>query len=223
MLAPARAQEQATVTHVVLLGDSVFDNASYVAGGPDVIAQLRLRLPPGDRASLLAVDGSVTAGVAHQLARLPPDASHLIVSSGGNDALGFASVLDAPSRSVADTLARLADIAARFRADYVDMLEAVTHRSLPSAFCTIYDPRYPDKIRRRLATTALAIINDVIIREVTARGLPLIDLRQVCDEDADFANPIEPSVAGGNKIAGVIAALLSRHDFSRKLSQVFVG
>ena len=27
--------------HVVLLGDSVFDNARYVAPGPDVAAQLR--------------------------------------------------------------------------------------------------------------------------------------------------------------------------------------
>jgi hypothetical protein len=27
--------------HVVLLGDSVFDNAAYVRGGPDVVAQRR--------------------------------------------------------------------------------------------------------------------------------------------------------------------------------------
>jgi len=26
--------------HVVLLGDSIFDNAAYVHGGPDVVAQL---------------------------------------------------------------------------------------------------------------------------------------------------------------------------------------
>jgi hypothetical protein len=29
--------------HVILLGDSVFDNAAYVGGAPDVIAQLRER------------------------------------------------------------------------------------------------------------------------------------------------------------------------------------
>jgi hypothetical protein len=33
----------------------------------------------------------------------------------------------------------------------------------------------------------------------------LIDLRLVCDSDDDFANPIEPSVRGGAKIAGAIA------------------
>ena len=29
--------------HIVLLGDSIFDNAAYVAGGPDVVKQLRER------------------------------------------------------------------------------------------------------------------------------------------------------------------------------------
>ncbi|HEY0493997.1 MAG TPA: SGNH/GDSL hydrolase family protein, partial [Candidatus Dormibacteraeota bacterium] len=77
--------------HVVLLGDSVFDNAAYVGGGPDVVTQLRQRLPSGWRASLLAVDGSVIASIAQQLARLPADASHLVISVGGNDALGYAS------------------------------------------------------------------------------------------------------------------------------------
>jgi hypothetical protein len=53
--------------HVALLGDSIFDNAAYVRGGPDVVAQLREELPPGWTASLLAVDGAVIAGVARPL------------------------------------------------------------------------------------------------------------------------------------------------------------
>jgi hypothetical protein len=65
------AKDLAAMKHVVLLGDSVFDNAAYVGGGPDVVTQLRQRLPPGWRASLLAVDGSVIASIAQQLARLP--------------------------------------------------------------------------------------------------------------------------------------------------------
>jgi hypothetical protein len=90
------AKDLAAMKHVVLLGDSVFDNAAYISGGPDVVTQLRQRLPPGWRASLLAVDGSVIASIAQQLARLPADASHLVISVGGNDALGYASVLASP-------------------------------------------------------------------------------------------------------------------------------
>jgi hypothetical protein len=74
--------------HVVLLGDSIFDNAAYVRGGPDVVRQLREMLPAGWSATLLAVDGAVTRSVPAQIARLPADATHLVLSVGGNDALG---------------------------------------------------------------------------------------------------------------------------------------
>jgi hypothetical protein len=52
--------------HVLLLGDSVFDNKGYVAGGPDVVAHLRNRLPAGWRGSLAAVNGAVTNDVIRQ-------------------------------------------------------------------------------------------------------------------------------------------------------------
>jgi hypothetical protein len=219
--AHAHAEDIHPMNHVVLLGDSVFDNAAYVGGGPDVVRQLRERLPQGWRATLCAVDGSVVASLAQQLARLPADATHLIVSAGGNDALGYSSVLTAASRSMADSLTQLADIRDAFQARYSAALADVLQRRLPTALCTIYDPRYPDAVQRRLATTALTIVNDVIVREAVRSGVPLIDLREVCDEDSDFANPIEPSSRGGWKIAGAIASLVSRHDFSRNISEVF--
>src|SRR3712207_5090745 len=76
------------VSHVVLLGDSIFDNAAYVtAGAPDIVRQVRRRLPYGSKATLAAVDGSRMGDVGEQLRRLPADATHLIVSVGGNDAL----------------------------------------------------------------------------------------------------------------------------------------
>jgi hypothetical protein len=221
MAGAARAGEDPVMPHAVLLGDSIFDNAAYVGGGPDVIRQLRERLPEGWRASLAAVNGGTMSDIDRQLDRLPADATHLVVSVGGNDALGQAGILDAPSRSVADTLLRLADIQQAFRAAYSRMIEAVVARMLPAAFCTIYDPRYPDPIRRRVAATALAILNDCILREAAIRGLPIIDLRVVCNEDADFANPIEPSVQGGAKIAAVIASLLTQRDFGLARSEIF--
>jgi hypothetical protein len=79
--------------HVVLLGDSIFDNAAYVRGGPSVIEQLRKKLPDQWAATLSAVDGSVLENVHGQLKRLPTDASHLVVSAGGNDALLHADML----------------------------------------------------------------------------------------------------------------------------------
>jgi lysophospholipase L1-like esterase len=191
--------------HVVLLGDSIFDNAAYVAGGPDVVAQLRAVLPPGWRASLNAIDGAIAADVSSQLLRLPAGASHLVVSAGGNDALGEIGVLEKAAGSVADALARLATVRERFRDGYRRMMDDVAGRKLPIAVCTIYEPRFPDPNLRKLAATALTMLNDCITREAFARELSLIDLRLICDSDDDFANPIEPSVRGGAKIARAIA------------------
>ena len=193
------------MSHVVLLGDSIFDNAAYVGGGPDVIRQVREALPAEARATLLAVDGAVTADVGRQVARLPTDATRLVVSVGGNDALGASGLLDAPARSMAEAVDRLGEVGRRFAAGYHRMLDEVLARGRAVAVCTIYDPRYPDPLRQRLAVTGLMVFNDAILRQAAARGLAVIDLRLVCDRAEDYANPIEPSSRGGLKIAAAIA------------------
>jgi hypothetical protein len=210
------------LTHVVLLGDSVFDNAAYVGGGPDVVTHLRRQMPGGWRATLGAVDGSVVEDVRRQLEGLPPDASHLVVSAGGNDALGRARILEEPAASAAEVLGRLADVADEFWVGYGRMLGAARATGKPAAVCTVYYPRFPDPLLQRLAVTALTVFNDAIIRAAFAAGVPLLDLRLICDEDADYANPIEPSAAGGAKIATAIVRLVSEHDFRHRRTEVFV-
>src|SRR5687767_10042149 len=95
------------MTHVVLLGDSIFDNAAYVRGGPDVVRQLRSKLPTTWESTLLALDGVVTREVTDQLERLPKDATHLVVSAGGNDALGASFLLGQSVATVAEALSLL--------------------------------------------------------------------------------------------------------------------
>jgi GDSL-like Lipase/Acylhydrolase family len=191
--------------HIILLGDSIFDNGAYVSGGPDVTKQLRTLLPEDARASLLASDGAVTGDVVRQLSGVPSDATLLVVSGGGNDALGEAHLLTQPARSVAEAVAQLAGAQRGFADRYGDMVEQVTRTGLPTALCTIYDANFPPP-EGELVTAALSLFNDVITRAAFSRGLPLIDLRLICDDPDDYANPIEPSVQGGAKIASAIAA-----------------
>jgi lysophospholipase L1-like esterase len=190
--------------HIVLLGDSIFDNAAYVRGGPDVVTQLAALLPAGWRATLAAVDGAVISGVERQLARVPADATHLVVSAGGNDALGHADLLERRASSSAEVLGALADAATAFEGRYRRMLDVVTARGLPVTLCTIYNGNLGPPMQR-LATVALAVFNDAILRLGAERALRVIELRLVCTEAADYANPIEPSVRGGEKIARAIA------------------
>lgn len=208
--------------HIILLGDSIFDNAAYVRGGPDVVRQLGGLLPDGSKASLLAVDGATTRSVPAQVARLPGDATHLVLSAGGNDALGESHILGSSVRSVGEGIALLAAAQERFAANYSAMLEAVLAANLPTALCTIYDtPRSaPD---HRIIRTALSLFNDWITREAFARGLPLVDLRLICNEDADYANPIEPSVQGGAKMAAAIVRLVFESGAWPAYSMVIAG
>jgi hypothetical protein len=192
------------MTHIVLLGDSVFDNAPYVAAGGEVVEALRRRLPPGWRATLLARDGAVLAGVHEQAGRVPADATHLVVSAGGNDALGWTPLFEEPAATVGGALAHLAAVRREFARRYAAMLDEVGRLGRPLAVCTIYDVRFPDPAFREVALAALALLNDAITREAGRRGLPLLDLRTLLDDDADFANPIEPSAEGSEKLAGAI-------------------
>jgi hypothetical protein len=209
------------MSHIVLLGDSIFDNGVYVPGQPDVVKQLRAVLPSGWTATLCAVDGAVTRSVAGQLARIPSDATHLVVSVGGNDALGESHLLSSGARTVGEAVLLLAEAQERFARAYAEMLRSVLGMELPTAICTIYDTPTTAP-NHRVIRTALALFNDVITRAAFSEGLPLIDLRLICSEDADYANPIEPSARGGEKMAAAIARLISG-DNDRPQSIVIAG
>lgn len=82
--------------HVVLLGDSIFDNEVYVGeGNLSVLEQMVLALSSPENpvnqqgtATLLAQDGAVIGAVEEsQLVKIPADATHLVLSVGGNNAL----------------------------------------------------------------------------------------------------------------------------------------
>ena len=192
--------------HIALLGDSIFDNASYTAGAPDVIAQLRAGLPRGWRASLFAVDGSTTQDLAAQIARVPADVTQVVVSIGGNDALLNSDLLNLPVSSTAQALDIFGERAIRFRSSYARALDAVLALGRRSSVCTIYEGNLEPPPLAAAARAALVFFNDVIVRVALERRVGIIDLRLVCTEPADYANPIEPSGTGGKKIAASILA-----------------
>jgi len=165
------------MSHVILLGDSIFDNARYVPGGPAVIDHLRRCLPADGRAALLARDGAIAADVLRQLDHLPADATHLIVSAGGNDALSSSMVLHEDAGSVAEALTHLADLHDDFQRAYRAMLAAVVAAGKPTAVCTVYDA-IPSLTR--IERTALCIFNDIILREAFRVGAAVLDLRLIC-------------------------------------------
>ena len=206
--------------HVVLLGDSIFDNERYVPDRPPVIEQVRGRLPAGWKATLLAVDGAIAEDVPKALPHLPADATHLFISAGGNNALGYGGVLRDPACTVGEAMFLMAEVGGKFREEYREMLREVLALRKPTAVCTVYDaiPGLGEAER-----TALGLFNDVILRAAFEAGLPVLDLRFVCTRADDYSHvsPIEPSHLGGAKIAKLVAEVATAHDFERGRTVVY--
>lgn len=194
-----------------LLGDSIFDNAAYVPGEHPVAEQLQAKLKGRSiQVKLSAVDGAVTRDVCgYQLPDRGVDRELLVLSTGGNDALGHISLLHGTSTAqFSEILTHFHFIREGFRRDYAGLLDTLQATGSPVLVCTIYNPDFGrDEHTQSLqepAEAALSFFNDVIVQEATKRGFSILDLREVSTESDDFANPIEPSARGGDKITDLI-------------------
>jgi hypothetical protein len=224
--------------HIILAGDSVFDNRTYVeVGEPDVRDQLSDLLDDGDKATLIAIDGDINNNVSKQLDNIPNDATHLFISIGGNDALMHIDAFTETVTTIGEALDFFNEKVQEFERDYIKMLTNVIKYGLKTTLCTIYNPCFDhDKMDRisymiplnanikelqRRSTTALPLFNNIIFQEAFNFGLPLMDLRLIFNDMADYSNPIEPSVVGGMKMAKIIKEISNNHDFSIKNSVVY--
>ena len=138
--------------HIILAGDSVFDNASYVnSGEPDVATQVREIINDGDKVTLLAVDGHITEDVGNQLQRLPEDATHLFISVGGNDALGNLHLFDRSVSKIGDAFDKFYEVMKDFEEGYIRMLVSAMKYGLKTTVCTIYHPCFTHTNLKRVA------------------------------------------------------------------------
>ena len=216
--------------HIILAGDSIFDNGIYVKSGePDVSSQLQGLMDEGDKVSLLAVDGHVINNVEGQLRNLPNDTTHLVISVGGNNAMRKLNELSRAARNIGDGFLTFHDFRESFESGYIEMLTNALSFNIPTTLCTIYNPCFShsemervsdymshdvnNETLQKMAMTALPIFNDVIFQEAVNFNLPVIDLRLIFNDKSDYANPIEPSAIGGLKMAKVIKEVVYKHDF----------
>jgi hypothetical protein len=208
------------MSHLVLLGDSIFDNRAYVPGGPAVIDQLQKKIPQDWKATMLAVDGHTSTQVTQQLRRLPPDSTHLILSAGGNDALGCLEQLGTPVPNLIGALVSFSTMLKGFEKSYAALMEELLALNKPLLVCTIYDsvPGLNEPLK-----VALALFNDIILRNAIARGVPVLDLRMVLTDPGDYSikSPIEPSSQGGAKLVDRIVVIISNHDFANGRCQIY--
>lgn len=197
---------------IILLGDSIFDNQPYVEQGESVTSQLQQSFGESALVHLSAVDGDIVTDVTDQLAKLATKkdktnftSTHVFVSCGGNDLLHLntSGILEQPTSNIREALEYLSKAREAFRIKYQAMLENIIMQFGSVTVCTVYDcvPNLPTAEK-----TAIALFNEVILKEAFDRDLKVIDLRCICNEKADYSefSPIEPSKQGAGKIAEAI-------------------
>lgn len=200
------------MTHCVLLGDSIFDNAVYVAPGQDVPTQLQQMLAGRDataRVTLLAVDGAICEEVAAQARGVPAGASQLFLSVGGNDLLRQFDLLNARAGTVADALLKLGTVMDELARRYREAVDACRATGLPLCLCAVYGSSFPDPRTQACADLIVGLFHDRIRQTAEEHRLPVIDLRRICWRETDFVQSIEPSDTGGRRIAAALAGFVS--------------
>lgn len=196
--------------HIVLAGDSIFDNDGYVVGEAGVIEQMRTSLPSNWSASKVAVDGDCIRHVIGQIENLPSNATDLIISVGGNDVRQYTNLFGKiqSGTHLVDLLAKpLAD----FQTAYREMLGVAKMTDLRLHVCTIYTAiPFKEPVWQQYAPLAISKFNDVIVGEANSNKIPVFRLERVCVQDGDFSecSPIEPSSQGGQKIVDCILSNL---------------
>lgn len=195
---------------ITLLGDSILDNKPYVSPGEKCVCEQLAAHLPECAIDMRATDGATTADVLRRQTNALANTNIIVLSTGGNDALAHIEFLDkdfgATSREV---LVKMQSIRNAFHQSYDALLQKIRRQNSNIVVMTIYNPKFSahgmDIEDELAAESALSIFNDVIQQAALSNKCDVLDIRPLFTEGADFANPIEPSAIGGEKLAKAIA------------------
>lgn len=208
--------ESSQKMRVTLIGDSILDNKAYVNRTQPSVSQL-LRKKAVDlnldwTVTLCAIDGDVMAGVPRQLRTVPNDTDVLVLSIGGNDGLRYLRKLQSIGmHNPLNVVSLLNEAWTEFSQSYGDTLDKTIALGKKVIVCNIYYPCFSSWVQQKVSCAGLYVINKIIISEAAKRGLPVIDLATVFDQEQDYANPIEPGVPGADKLTANVIKIVREH------------
>lgn len=207
-------------TNIFLMGDSVFDNWAYVkhtSFNCETIQQLWKKLDRNKFTPyLVAIDGATISGIESQKERIPKNEKNFIfLSVSGNDLLKLQNKLVRDNRNLTECFK---DLYNEIPNEYEEMIKNLikTHPLSSIVLCTIYMPRVESWLEWIVAYFGVNLMNYNIRKIASEYNLPVIDLYYIFDENKDYANPIEPSAFGSDKITSLMIHIIDNHNFDEK-------
>ena len=196
---------------VTLLGDSIIDNKSYVQDGEKSVLE-HLQSLSSNLFFQIAFDGDTTHNVLINQLLSPEieDSSHIVLSIGGNDLLYNIPVLfEGPHENINYSLIDIQNrIVVPLQQRYETIIEKLSSLGANLLLCTAYegDLGRTGEFRGVLDSSKIMVsaLNDIVYKTANKYQADVLELRHIFTSSEDYANPIEPSHIGGEKLAKAI-------------------
>ena len=194
--------------HVSLLGDSIIDNKVYVGEGElSVTEHLQHNSP--SYFTMIAVDGDTTEDVLdNQLDNLKEPVSHIVLSIGGNDLLQNLHLLQDETSGMKFALEKCSELISEIQENYIKILEHLSQYDAKVLLCTVYEGDLESDLLLaeydKAGQVMLKMHNDTVYYLASKFEVDVLELRNIFTNKEDYANPIEPSHIGGEKLAKAI-------------------
>lgn len=194
--------------HVSLLGDSIIDNKVYVGEGElSVTEHLQHNSP--SYFTMIAVDGDTTEEVLdNQLDNLKEPVSHIVLSIGGNDLLQNLHLLQDETSGMKFALEKCSELISEIQENYIKILEHLSQYGAKVLLCTVYEGDLESDLLlaeyNKAGQVMLKMHNDTVYYLASKFEVDVLELRNIFTNKEDYANPIEPSHIGGEKLAKAI-------------------
>ena len=248
--------------HIALLGDSTIDHKAYCVDDPSVEEVLRAALsavsPSASHSSsdsqtpssafgkegttptatnsvtLCARDGALMTAIARQANTMPDHATHIVISVGGNDALGDISILHRKCADVQEAAQLLKNFVDEFIAKLREVMVATLQKyrwgkedkdRKNIVLCSVYIPQFGPfgvtNIDQASVEVAALLLSKTIQNLAFELSIPVIDLSRVVTSEECLSNPIEPNGKGAERMARAILEVVRVHDFREDHHAIF--
>jgi len=199
------------MSYITLLGDSIIDNKTYVQKGELSVLEHLENISEYEYTQL-AFDGDTTLNVLNGQLLSPSIAtsSHLVLSIGGNDLLQNLSFLyEGPVDKINDAVAGVQQyIFKPLEQRFETIIQRLSSHRANLLLCTVYegDLGRTDEFRDVLDSSKIMVssFNDTVYKTASMYNADVLELRHIFTTPEDYANPIEPSHLGGEKLAQAI-------------------
>ena len=197
--------------HVVLLGDSIIDNEPYVLSDEKSVLQHLERLSH-HQYTQLALDGDTTQDVLDKQLEVTTikEGTNFVLSIGGNDLLQNLHLLfNSDTENLNEGLGFLHNnIFKQLEQRYEAIVKVLSFYRANLLLLTVYegDLGRTDEFRGVLDSSKImaSSLNDIVYKTAKKYGADVLELRHIFTSSEDYANPIEPSHIGGEKLAKAI-------------------